>query len=107
MRSRFAAFAVGDAAYLLRTWLPEHRPETISLDIPITFYRLDVLRVSGGGPLADEGAVEFVAYYKPTAAAPASYRPGAQHEHSAFRRLDGEWYYVGEVLPRAAVGSTP
>ena len=26
MRSRYSAFAVGDAAYLLRTWHPSDRP---------------------------------------------------------------------------------
>jgi SEC-C motif-containing protein len=32
MRSRYSAFAVGDAGYLLRTWHPARRPRNLSLD---------------------------------------------------------------------------
>jgi hypothetical protein len=32
MRSRYSAFAVGDAGYLLRTWHPAGRPQNLSLD---------------------------------------------------------------------------
>ena len=32
MRSRFTAFALGDADYLLRTWHPDTRPESLELD---------------------------------------------------------------------------
>jgi uncharacterized protein YchJ len=32
MRSRYSAFAAGDAGYLLRTWHPSGRPQTFSLD---------------------------------------------------------------------------
>src|SRR5262249_12900002 len=31
MRSRYSAFAVGDAGYLLRTWHPSARPRTLTL----------------------------------------------------------------------------
>jgi hypothetical protein len=34
MRSRYSAFAVGDAGYLLRTWHPSGRPQNLSLDSP-------------------------------------------------------------------------
>ncbi|MCB0909908.1 MAG: SEC-C domain-containing protein, partial [Nocardioidaceae bacterium] len=32
MRSRYAAYAVGDAGYVFRTWHPRTRPEHIELD---------------------------------------------------------------------------
>ena len=32
MRSRYSAFAVGDAAYLLATWHPSTRPPALELD---------------------------------------------------------------------------
>ena len=32
MRSRYSAFAVGDAGYLLRTWHPSRRPADLALD---------------------------------------------------------------------------
>lgn len=31
MRARYAAFAVGDARYLFRTWYPRTRPDDLSL----------------------------------------------------------------------------
>src|ERR1700734_4129513 len=49
MRSRYSAFAVGDAGYLLRTWHPTARPRTLSLDPEITWTRLAGLGTSGGG----------------------------------------------------------
>lgn len=91
MRSRFTAFAVGDAEYLLRTWAPEDRPESLDLvDAGIRFYRLDVLEVVGGGLLDETGVVEFRAFYK-------GVESGSQHERSAFRRLDGKWVYSAEL----------
>ena len=40
MRSRYSAFAVGDAGYLLRTWHPSGRPRTLSLDPALRWTRL-------------------------------------------------------------------
>jgi SEC-C motif-containing protein len=45
MRSRYSAFAVGDAGYLLRTWHPSARPRTLSLD--------PALRWTGGSRAQD------------------------------------------------------
>lgn len=45
MRSRYTAFALGDADYLLRTWHPSARPRTLKLD-PMCAWRrrLDAAR---------------------------------------------------------------
>jgi len=83
MRSRFSAFAVGDAAYLLATWHPSTRPADLELD-DARWYRLDILGRSRGGPLDTTGTVEFEAFH----------RGGSQREHSAFVREAGRWYYV-------------
>ena len=48
MRSRFTAFAIGDAAYLLSSWHPSTRPSTLELEDDIRWYRLDILGSSGG-----------------------------------------------------------
>lgn len=65
MRSRFSAFVTRDADYLLRTWDPDTRPFDLTLvDLPVQFYRLDILDTVGGGPLDQEGVVEFEAFYK-------------------------------------------
>lgn len=92
MRSRFTAFVVRDADYLLRTWDPDTRPFELTLvDLPVQFYRLDILDVVGGGPLDREGVVEFEAFYKGDP-------PGSQLERSTFRRVGREWVYTaGDV----------
>ncbi|SMG29839.1 SEC-C motif-containing protein [Corynebacterium pollutisoli] len=88
MRSRFTAFVVRDADYLLRTWDPDTRPFELTLvDLPVQFYRLDILDVVGGGPLDREGVVEFEAFYKGDP-------PGSQRERSMFRRVGREWVYT-------------
>jgi SEC-C motif domain protein len=88
MRSRYSAFAMRDADYLLRTWHPDHRPSRIDLDASREWQRLEVLGATRGSFLDTEGTVEFRAHYRQRGA------PGSQHENSAFARLDGRWLYV-------------
>lgn len=84
MRSRFSAFAVGDADYLLATWHPSTRPATLDLDPDTRWYRLDILDRTAGGPLDVRGTVEFEAFF----------RGGSQRENSYFVREGGRWYYL-------------
>ncbi|WKD59336.1 hypothetical protein CCASP_04700 [Corynebacterium caspium DSM 44850] len=104
MRSRYSAFVVQDESYLLRTWDPFTRPTgPLALDkSPISFYRLDILGVQGGGPLDTAGQVEFEAFYRieipktspdMTANGSANITRGSQREISTFRREDGRWFY--------------
>lgn len=88
MRSRFSAFAVGDAAYLLATWHPTTRPTELELDPDLRWYRLDVLATRDGGPSDTTGVVEFTAFYRSPGGA------GSQHETSRFRRDAGRWLYL-------------
>lgn len=90
MRSRFSAFAVGDAAYLLETWHPSTRPAELSLDAGLRWYRLDILARSRGGLADDEGTVEFRAHYRGD-------ESGALHEISRFVRQQGRWWYLDGV----------
>lgn len=90
MRSRYAAFVVGDIDYLLSTWHPSTRPTDLDLDDDVTWRRLDVVSTSEGGPLDRTGVVEFVAHFRST----QSRERGSLHEVSAFVREDGRWYYV-------------
>jgi SEC-C motif-containing protein len=90
MRSRYSAFAVGDADYLLATWHPSTRPRRLRLDPALRWTGLEVLATTGGALLAAEGTVEFRA--RSTA--------GSQHERSRFVREDGRWFYLdGVSLP--------
>ncbi len=88
MRSRYAAFAVGDVDYLNRTWHPSTRPAGLSLDADRRWYRLDVLATARGRLLDTEGTVEFRAFYRAAGGA------GSQHEVSRFVRERGAWLYL-------------
>jgi SEC-C motif-containing protein len=88
MRSRYSAYAVGDAAYLMATWDPRTAPAELDLDPGQRWFRLDILSTSRGGMLDTEGTVEFVAHYR------LGGRAGRQHELSTFIRSGGRWLYV-------------
>ncbi|MEH3143689.1 MAG: YchJ family metal-binding protein [Mycobacterium kyogaense] len=88
MRSRYTAFAVGDADYLWRTWHPRTRPEQVAIDPAVRWMRLDILDVH-----AD--VVEFRATFTD----PESQRTGTLHERSRFAVRARRWFYVdGEVF---------
>ncbi|BBA95873.1 hypothetical protein RVR_909 [Actinacidiphila reveromycinica] len=88
MRSRYAAFAVGDAAYLLRTWAAAVRPPELDLDPAVRWTGLDILGTTGGSAFHAEGTVEFRARYR------LDGRDGEQRENSRFVREGGLWVYV-------------
>lgn len=85
MRSRYAAYAVGDTDYVFRTWHPRTRPDDLSLnsgpDRSRTWTGLSIL---GAG----EDWVEFVASYDVGGVS------GEQRERSRFERRAGRWVYV-------------
>ncbi len=91
MRSRYSAFAVGDAAYLLRSWHPRTRPATIELDESVRWLRLDIDRTVRGGMLDTEGIVEFTAHSRRDG------RRTSQHEISRFEKVSGDWVYLDAV----------
>jgi SEC-C motif-containing protein len=93
MRSRYTAFAVGDAAWLLASWHPSTRPPR--LDLAGTVWTgLEVLETRGGGLLDPAGEVRFR----------ASYRGGVLEERSRFVRDAGRWSYLGPVRAGPAAG---
>ncbi|MDT8915061.1 YchJ family protein [Amycolatopsis sp. PS_44_ISF1] len=88
MRSRYCAFAVGDSAYLLRTWHPSTRPSRLRLDGRQKWTGLEIIGRTGGGLLQNEGTVEFRAHYRLRG------QSEAQHENSRFLREAGSWFYL-------------
>lgn len=93
MRSRFSAFAVGDADYLLESWHSSTRPRELDLDDDYRWTRLDIVATSGGGLLENEGTVEFAAHYRHDG------ERGVLREHSRFRKEHGRWRYVDGTTP--------
>ncbi|MFD6417659.1 YchJ family protein [Streptomyces sp. NPDC060194] len=92
MRSRYAAFAVGDEAYLLRSWHPDTRPAELGLDAGMRWTGLEILATEAGTAFHAAGRVEFRARYTDGG------RPGELRERSRFTRVDGAWVYVdGDV----------
>jgi SEC-C motif-containing protein len=89
MRSRYSAFAVGDAGYLLRTWHPSGRPRTLSLDPALQWTRLAILETRDGGLFDATGTVTFRALFVQHG------KRGVVAETSRFVRLDGQWAYLG------------
>lgn len=87
MRSRYTAFVLERADYLLATWHASHRPPAIEFDPAVKWLGLDVHQHR---PLDDSHAeVEFVARQK----SPGS--PAVRlHERSRFVCELGRWYYV-------------
>lgn len=85
MRSRYSAFARGDADYLLRTWHPRTRPSELDLDDDTEWTGLEIHDAG-----ADE--VTFTARYR------SGEGEGAMTERSRFARRGGRWFYVdGDV----------
>lgn len=88
MRSRYAAYSLELADYLLATWHPSTCPAGLDLAAPPVprWIGLKVLRHAASGP--DRAEVEFVARYR------LGGRAHRLHETSRFVREDGRWYYV-------------
>jgi SEC-C motif-containing protein len=88
MRSRYSAFAHGDADYLFRTWHPRTRPDDVTIDPRITWTGLEVIDSVAGGPDDDRGEVEFKAFFE------SAGRADSLHERSRFERRAGRWFYL-------------
>lgn len=94
MRSRFTAFAISDADYLLASWHESTRPTSLDLDETLRWYRLDI-EDAAGGVFDTTGTVQFAAYYRSLPDIPAEEKvKGVQRERSRFVRENGAWFYV-------------
>jgi len=90
MRSRYTAYVRQDEAYLLRTWSPGSRPDSLELG-GIAWQGLDVRATQAGGPDDAMGTVAFVAHFHTDDAVAGG---ESMREVSRFVR-DGEaWLYL-------------
>ncbi len=86
MRSRYSAFVLARADYLLATWQSSTRPASLDFDAGAKWLGLEVREHKVTG--ADTAEVEFVARYR------VDGRAVRLHERSRFVREDGRWFYV-------------
>jgi SEC-C motif-containing protein len=87
MRSRYSAFVLERADYLLATWHASTRPAELGFDAGVKWLGLEVKQHQ---PIdATHAEVEFVARQRDK-----SGRAVRLHERSRFVREDGRWYYV-------------
>lgn len=92
MRSRYSAYVLKLEPYLLATWHPSTRPESLDLDSDnAKWLGLEVKNHSQQDPV--HATVEFVARYK------IGGRAHRLHEISRFVREDGRWLYVDGEFP--------
>lgn len=93
MRSRFVAFQLQLADYLLKTWAEETHPENIDFTDGIQWKSLSINGRKKGRKKDLEGWVTFVASYE------LNGEQGTLHEKSYFNKdSDGRWLYVeGEI----------
>ncbi|GAA5446641.1 UPF0225 protein YchJ [Deinococcus depolymerans] len=87
MRSRYAAYALGNAAYVLQTWHPDTRPGTLDLRDGTRYLGLRVRRAEGR-------RVEFAAQLR----LPDGERYTLR-ENSEFVQVDGRWLYLDGQSP--------
>ena len=86
MRSRYSAFVLQRADYLLATWHAPQRPPSVDFDPGARWLGLEVRAARATGD--DTAEVEFVARHR------IAGRAVRLHERSRFVREDGRWYYV-------------
>ena len=87
MRSRYSAFVMQRADYLLATWHVGFRPGSVEFDPDVKWLGLEVR----GHTLIDatHAEVEFIARQKPAAG-----KALRLHERSRFTRENDRWYYL-------------
>lgn len=84
MRSRYTAYVLGLAPYLLATWHPDTRPATLDLHDNPNWFRLIIVSSQATGA---RGQVHFKAFYRTSAGVEAL------EENSEFVCQNGQWYY--------------
>ena len=86
MRSRYSAFVLERASYLLATWHPGTRPISLDFDPRACWLGLEVRAHINTGP--DAAEVEFVARMR------VAGKAVRLHERSRFVHEGGRWFYV-------------
>ena len=92
MRSRYSAFVLCNEPYLLATWHPGKRPQSIPFNKNQKWLGLRIVEARLTGE--DTADVEFIARSRVSNAAAVRH-----HERSRFVREGGSWFYVaGDIM---------
>ena len=89
MRSRYCAYVLKNSDYLLQTWHPDYRPETLDLtDSPNQWLGLKIKNTHQGKKNDYTGQVHFIARFK------INGKAHKLEEHSQFKKINGQWLYL-------------
>lgn len=91
MRSRYSAYVVKNASYVLSSWHPSTRPTDIPFIAGQEWLQLRIV-ATATEPGGDRATVEFVARSR------IGGKTHVLHETSRFVRENGRWLYVDGVL---------
>lgn len=98
MRSRYCAFVMKDADYLIKTWHPDCHAAAFREEISAGFASTEWLGLTVFEHVCSEadntGYVSFVARFREHGKA------GAIIERSRFLKENGEWYYIDGTRPQ-------
>ena len=93
MRSRYSAYVLQNADYLLATWFKNTRPKQLDFsNDTVIWQKLEILHTKKGGAKDEKGRVEFNAFYVEKG------ETHLMHEVSRFKKVAGRWFYVDGVL---------
>jgi SEC-C motif-containing protein len=92
MRSRYSAFVLRNEQYLLATWHPTTRPDSVPFGKNVKWLGLRIVATRVTGNASAE--VEFVARSRASNASAVRH-----HERSRFVLEGGKWFYVDGDLP--------
>lgn len=105
MRSRFTAYCIQDADYLVDTQHESTRHPSLKHSIEASFSSTEWLSLSvvHSEQVGDNGIVEFIAFFQD--ALSQTDAPKQLHEKSSFVFENNRWFYVGgEFLPDIKLG---
>ena len=95
MRSRYSAFVLCNERYLLETWHPDTRPDSVPFSANQKWLGLSIVDTRVTGEASAE--VEFIARSRVSNASAVRL-----HERSRFVREAGRWFYVDGALVEKA-----
>lgn len=98
MRSRYSAYVIQDADYLVATWHSSARHDALKSDISASFAQTTWLGLTvyeeAEGKDSTEGYVSFIARFQDP------HHESAVIERSRFLKESGRWYYVDGTRPQ-------